>query len=77
MFTRLDAAHSDTLICTDASDDYLGAVEAGIDSNLHRELWRVRDRKGWSSHLVGGSAEYIYIYIYIYWPGEERRRPMS
>ena len=66
MFTRLDAAHSDTLICTDASDDYLGAVEAGIDSNLHRELWRVRDRKGWSSHLVGGSAEYIYIYIYIY-----------
>ena len=59
MCTRLDLAHSDTLICTDASDDYLWAVEAGIVSNLHRELWRVRDRKGWSSHLVGGSAKYI------------------
>ena len=59
IFTHLDAMHSNELVCTDASDDYLGAVSAGCDPHLHGELWRLRNRKGWSSHLVGTAAEYI------------------
>ena len=57
MFTHLTATHSDKLICTDASSYHLGAVSAPVDSRLHKELWRLRNRKGWVGHLVGEAAE--------------------
>ena len=59
MFTHLDAAHSSSLVCTDASSRYIGAAEAPVSQSLHRELWRVRERKGWATHLVGRAAEYV------------------
>ena len=59
MMTHLDATHSGSLVCTDASDNCLGAVESTISKELHRELWRHRERRGWASHLVGKAAEHI------------------
>ena len=30
-----------------------------MSKDLHRELWRHRERRGWASHLVGKAAEHI------------------
>ena len=27
--------------------------------HLHRELWRLRNQKGWAGHLVGVAAEWV------------------
>ena len=59
MFTHLTAEHSDALVCTDSSDNCLGAVESPVSPDLHRELWRKRERRGWSTHLVGKAAEHV------------------
>ena len=34
-------------------------MESPISQNLHRELWRHRERRGWASHLVGKAAGHI------------------
>ena len=60
MFTHLRAEQSARLICTDASTEKLGAVEAPVDPRLHGELWRQRNRRGWVGHLVSAEAEYIF-----------------
>ena len=60
MFTHLNATHSDRLICTDASTTHLGAVDAPVHPKAHRELWRLRNRKGWVGHLVGMAAEWVF-----------------
>ena len=59
MFTHLQARHSHELICTDASDHYIAAVSAKAPEALCKELWRLRERKGWSAHLVGRATEYV------------------
>ena len=59
MFTHLQATHSNHLICTDVSTTHLGAVRAPVHPSLHRELWRLRNRKGWAGHLVGVAAECV------------------
>ena len=59
LMTHLDATHFESIVCTDASDNCLGAVGSPISQNLHRELWRHRDRRGWASYLVGKAAEHI------------------
>ena len=59
MLTHLDAIHSSHLVCTDASDVCMGAVETLIDPTLHKELWRHRERRGWTTHLVGKAGEHI------------------
>ena len=46
MFSHLDATHSTSLVCSDASSPYIGATEAPVVRDLHRELWRARERKG-------------------------------
>ena len=60
MFTHLSATHSDRLVCTDASTTHLGAVSAPVHEGLHRELWRLWNRKGWAGYLVGEAAEYVF-----------------
>ena len=57
MFTHLTATHFDKLICTDASSSHLGAVSAPVDPRYNKDLWRLRNRKGWVGHLVGEAAE--------------------
>ena len=59
MFTHLQARHSHELICTDASDHYIAPVSAKVPEALCKELWRLRERKGWSAHLVGRPTEYV------------------
>ena len=59
MFTHLDATFGRELICTDASNRYIGAASASVAENLHRELWRIRERRGWSTHMVRKAAEYV------------------
>ena len=59
MFSHLGATHSDSLICTDASDTHIAATAAPSTTNLSQELWRVRERRGWSAHLVGKATEYV------------------
>ena len=61
MMTHLDATHSGFLVCTDASDNCLGAVESPISKDLHRELWRHSERRGWASHLVGEAAAHVMV----------------
>ena len=59
MPTRLDASHLSKLICTDASDVCMGAIETKIDPVLHKELWLHREKQGWTTHIVGKTAEHI------------------
>ena len=59
MMKHLNATHPESIVCTDASDNCLGAVESPISQNLHREHWRHREMRGWASHLVCKAAEHI------------------
>ena len=60
MTSNVRAHPSSTLLATDASDDAIAAVRAPISQELHRELWRVRDRKGWPTHLLGRHGEWLH-----------------
>ena len=55
MFSHLDATHSFTLDCTDASSKLIGATVALVAQSLHKELWRARERKGWNALSGPGS----------------------
>ena len=59
MMTNARAHPSTVLVATDASDDALASVEAPIGQALHRELWRIRDRRGWPTHLLGRHGEWL------------------
>ena len=59
MFSHLTATNFHKLICTDASSTHIGAVSAPADSRLHKDLWRLRNRKGWVGHLVGEAAVWL------------------
>ena len=59
VMAHLNATHSEFIVCTDASDNCLGALDIPISQNIHRELWRHRKRRGWAAHLVGKAAEHI------------------
>ena len=60
MTANVRAHPSRTLVATGASDDALAAVIAPIGQELHRELWRVRDRRGWPTHLLGQHGEWLH-----------------
>ena len=49
-----------TIVAKDASDTALAAVAAPIGAELHRELWRQRDRRGWPTHLLGQHGEWLH-----------------
>ena len=59
MVADLRAEHSQDLICTDASEMNLGAVSAHVGADVHRELWRLRERRGWPTHLMAKPAEWL------------------
>ena len=59
MASHLGATHSDTVICTNVSDIHIAATASPTPKTLSQELWRLGERRGWSSHLVGKASEYI------------------
>ncbi|CAK0858746.1 unnamed protein product, partial [Prorocentrum cordatum] len=60
MTSNIRAHPGGVLVATDASESALGGVAAPISRRLRRELWRLRGRRGWPTHLVGQHGEWLF-----------------
>ena len=63
MFSHSGATHSDALICTDASDTHTAATASPTPKTLSQELWRLRERRGRSSHLGEGFGVHFILWF--------------